>query len=98
MDAQQQSRRARSSSDRAQGSPVTPPQRPRLGVRTISAPAGDIQKLDRSKGPAEEGKTFQTTVIEESESPITSPVDDRPIDDDDVSTIKGNNQVGFREN
>ncbi|KAJ9215348.1 hypothetical protein DTO166G4_3002 [Paecilomyces variotii] len=93
MDAQQQSRRARSSSDMAQGSPVTPPQRPRLGVRTISAPAGDIQKLDRSKGPAEEGKTFQTTVIEESESPITSPVDDRPIDDDDVSTIKGNNQT-----
>ncbi|KAJ9299092.1 hypothetical protein DTO271G3_3334 [Paecilomyces variotii] len=93
MEAQQQSRRARSSSERTQGSPVTPPQRPRLGVRTISAPAGDIQKLDRSKGPAEEGKTFQTTVIEESESPITSPVEDHPIDDDDVSTIKGNNQT-----
>ncbi|KAL1854610.1 hypothetical protein Plec18167_003273 [Paecilomyces lecythidis] len=92
MDAQQQSRRARSSSDRAQGSPVAPPQRPRLGVRTISAPAGAIQKLDRSKGTADEGKTFQTTVIEEQDSPLSSPVGNHPIDDDDVSTIKGNNE------
>lgn len=97
MDAQQQSRRARSSSDRAQGSPVAPPQRPRLGVRTISAPAGAIQKLDRSKGTADEGKTFQTTVIEEQESPLSSPVGNHPIDDDDVSTIKGNNEVRLED-
>jgi hypothetical protein len=87
-----QSRRARSSSERTtDASPATPPQRPRLGDRTISAPAGGLYKLDRPKGTADEGKTSHTTVIEEHETPLASPVENHA--DGLPTTSKGNNEV-----
>ncbi|KAL2218807.1 ras guanyl-nucleotide exchange factor RasGEF [Thermoascus aurantiacus ATCC 26904] len=68
--ASQQSRRARSSSDKAQGPPpVAPPQRPSLQNRTISAPAGDIYTLNRQRVPP----NVEKTVIEENESHPPSP-------------------------
>ncbi|KAJ5085982.1 hypothetical protein N7532_010753 [Penicillium argentinense] len=48
-----QARRERALSDRTQAMPVGPPQRPGMGNRTSSAPAGELHELDsgRRSGP-----------------------------------------------
>ncbi|KAE8146146.1 ras guanyl-nucleotide exchange factor RasGEF [Aspergillus avenaceus] len=65
----QQSRRERSSSDKAQ---AFIPQRPGLPGRTISAPAGGLYKLDTSRMPTDTGNRIGQTVIEEDENSLPS--------------------------
>lgn len=89
MASQQQARRARSSSDKAQGPPAVLPQRPSLQNRTISAPAGDLPLLDRPRAANVE-KTMQATVVEENEAHLPSPSGDTVKHG---HTAKGNDEV-----
>ncbi|CAI7621195.1 unnamed protein product [Penicillium glandicola] len=66
----QQSRRERALSDKAQAMPATALQRPTMGSRTSSAPAGGLNKLDVRKPGT--GTTVGHPLLEEDEgSPIT---------------------------
>ncbi|KAJ5363944.1 uncharacterized protein N7496_009657 [Penicillium cataractarum] len=68
----QQSRRARASSDRAQAMPPGVPQRPGIGSRTSSAPAGELYKLDTGRRPSSAAKIGHTLLEEDEGSSSTS--------------------------
>lgn len=67
----QQSRRERAYSDKAHAMTATASQRPGMGSRTASAPAGGLYKLDVARKPGT-GTQVEHTLLEEDEgTPIT---------------------------
>lgn len=62
----QQSRRERAYSDKAQAMTATAAQRPGMGGRTNSAPAGGLYKLDVARKPGT-GMQVEHTLLEEDE-------------------------------
>lgn len=94
----QQSRRERASSDRAQAMPAAVrPQRPEMGSRASSAPAGELPQLDSGWKPS--GPKIGQTLVEEDETPSAERNDvsnsSRSHHGDEVRTrIRGNNAVG----
>lgn len=66
-----QARRERAYSDKAQAMTATASQRPGMGSRTASAPAGGLYKLDVARKPGT-GTQVKHTLLEEDEgTPIT---------------------------
>ncbi|KAL2868850.1 putative Ras guanyl-nucleotide exchange factor RasGEF [Aspergillus lucknowensis] len=82
-------RRERASSDRAQPAPAS--QRPSLQNRTISAPPGELYKLDSSKKTMEGGGGIERTLIEEEEIPSQG-------GGNGVSAAHAGNEVSSRSN
>ncbi|KAJ5187603.1 hypothetical protein N7449_010597 [Penicillium cf. viridicatum] len=90
----QQSRRERAYSDKAQAMIATASQRPGMGSRTASAPAGGLYKLDVARKPGT-GTQVEHTLLEEDEG---TPFTDKGIKRTRFSQQEGEStKTGFPE-
>lgn len=83
----QQSRRERAHSDKAQTMIATASQRPGMGSRTASAPAGGLYKLDVARKPGT-GTQVEHTLLEEDEG--------TPFTDKGIKRTRFSQQEGVR--